>query len=111
MNPDWHRRRPMDSVPEEKNDLMAIRLRTVGGVRVALCAAETDPEPGDVYLDDADHYALSAKFAQDWETGTEYPREWPVMESQRKRNAREALEEWSRKICGESATRTERVKG
>ena len=45
---------------------MAIRLRTVDGVRVALCAVETDPMPGDVYLDDADHYALAAKFAHDW---------------------------------------------
>jgi hypothetical protein len=33
---------------------MAIRLRTVDGVRVALCAVESDPKPGDVYLDDSD---------------------------------------------------------
>mgnify|MGYP001598312348 CR=1 FL=1 len=42
---------------------MAIRLRTVGGTLVALCAAETDPVPCDVYLDDGDHYALAAKFS------------------------------------------------
>lgn len=50
--------------------IMSIRLRTVElngeKIRVALCAAETDPMPGDLYLDDGDHYALAAKFAQDW---------------------------------------------
>ncbi len=45
---------------------MAIRLRTVGNVRVALCAVETDKMPGDIYLDDGDHYALAAKFRRDW---------------------------------------------
>lgn len=40
---------------------MAIRIRTVDGVRVALCAAETDAAAGDIYLDDSDHYALAAK--------------------------------------------------
>ena len=40
---------------------MAIRLRTVGEIRVAMCAAETDLEEGDVYLDDADHYDAKKK--------------------------------------------------
>lgn len=64
---------------------MAIRIRTVGNVRVALCAAETDPKPGDVYLDDADHYALAAKFAKDWQgqlVDWSYPREEAVMLTQ-----------------------------
>lgn len=75
---------------------MAIRLRTVGGVRVALCAAETDPEPGDVYLDDGDHYALSAKYAHDYQGQTidwRYPEEWDAMESQKLRDA-EAMCRW-----------------
>lgn len=73
---------------------MAIRLRTVGNVRVALCAAETDPLPGDVYLDDGDHYAIVAKFAQDHQTGTEYPAEWAAMAAQKMRDARVELERW-----------------
>jgi hypothetical protein len=76
---------------------MAIRLRTVDGVRVALCAAETDPMPGDAYLDDADHYALAAKFASDWQgrpVDWSYPEEWGAMESQKLRDAREELQAW-----------------
>lgn len=45
---------------------MSIRLRTVNGTRVALCAAENPEESGDLYLDDADHHALAAKFLEDW---------------------------------------------
>lgn len=77
---------------------MAIRIRTVGGVRVALCAAETDPAPGDVYLDDTDHHALAAKFAQDWQHFGDLPgpyREWAVMETQRQRDAQEEIKRWS----------------
>ena len=44
---------------------MAIRLRGVDGTLVALCAARTRPETDDVYLDDAQHYALAAKFDRD----------------------------------------------
>ena len=44
---------------------MAIRLRDVDGVLVALCAAKTNAQPNDVYLDDAQHYALACKFARD----------------------------------------------
>lgn len=45
---------------------MAIRLRQVDGVWVALCAARSIPKTGDLYLDDAQHTALSAKFARDF---------------------------------------------
>lgn len=67
---------------------MAMRLRTVDGVRVALCAAETDPEPGDIYLDDADDRAIRIKLTRDWRREVEalddpaalldieYPDEW-----------------------------------
>lgn len=74
---------------------MAIRLRTVNGVRIALCACETDKEDGDVYLDDNDHYALSAKFMKDWqENGLATPSdivwpEWEIMDTQKKRDAKE----------------------
>jgi len=46
---------------------MAIRLRTVNGVQVALCAAKTFAEPGDIYLDDGWHYTLSQKYWRDYD--------------------------------------------
>lgn len=45
---------------------MAIRVRRVNGVLVALCAAETSEADGDLYLDDAVHYALSQKYWRDY---------------------------------------------
>lgn len=47
---------------------MSIRLRRVGGVLVALCAARSLPRDGDVYLDDEQHYALTMKYMH--ESGT-----------------------------------------
>ena len=75
---------------------MSIRLRFVGGVRIALCAVETDPMPGDTYLDDGDHYALAAKFARDWigHSAVEYPTEWAIMDSQKLRDAKTELKRW-----------------
>lgn len=49
---------------------MAIRLREVDGILIALCALETDEMPGDLYLDDGQHYALSAKFWRDYQGQT-----------------------------------------
>lgn len=45
---------------------MAIRIRKINGVIVALCAAKTFSQPGDIYLDDRIHHALSTKFALDF---------------------------------------------
>ena len=52
---------------------MAIRIRKVkdnkafGGFSyVALCAAESLPEEGDVYLDDGMHGSLTEKFTKDF---------------------------------------------
>ena len=45
---------------------MAIRIRTVDGIVVALCAAKTKPVEGDIYLDDGIHHALTSKFGIDW---------------------------------------------
>lgn len=50
---------------------MAIRLRVVDGVTVALCAAKTDVCDGDIYLDDNAHYALMCKFAREWDRWSE----------------------------------------
>lgn len=47
---------------------MAIRLRTVNGILVAICAARSVEKPGDVYLDDAQHHALAEKFMEDFQS-------------------------------------------
>jgi hypothetical protein len=79
---------------------MAIRLRTVQGVMVALCAAETDEQVGDVYLDDSHHHALSTKFGLDWQAMgfiADPPidkRVKELMETQKLRDARQELERW-----------------
>ena len=44
---------------------MAIILRTVNGVRVAVCPLEVKAKLGDFHLDDREHHALVAKFEQD----------------------------------------------
>lgn len=76
---------------------MAIRLRTINGLRIAVCAVETDRMAGDTYLDDGDHYALAAKFAHDWQ-GREplpvYDEHWAVMATQKARDAKEEIEAW-----------------
>lgn len=87
---------------------MAIRLRTVNGVRVALCAAETDEMPGDLYLDDGDHYAIAAKYAQDRQgetITTVYPEEWAAMATQKLRDAREELLKWQAEKANRVSTR------
>jgi hypothetical protein len=76
---------------------MAIRLRRVGNILVALCAVETDPQKGDLYLCDGAQYALAAKFARDWQGETvtwTYPEEWATMDTQKQRDAREELLKW-----------------
>jgi len=45
---------------------MAIRIRNVNGELVALCAAETKLEPGDLYFDDVVDSALRKKFLEDY---------------------------------------------
>jgi hypothetical protein len=69
---------------------MAIRLRVVGGVHVALCAYETDPMEGDIYIGDEWHVPLAAKFRRDWYGQTNdfpYPEEWAAMDTQKLRDA------------------------
>lgn len=44
---------------------MAVRMRRVAGVLVALCAVDAGPKPGDTYLDDGIHQALADIFAAD----------------------------------------------
>ena len=81
---------------------MAIRIRTVNGTVVALCAVESDPMPGDIYLDDGVDHALRVKFIRDYKSEgidfgtTAYPEEDALAESQKVRDAKEELEKWLR---------------
>ena len=52
---------------------MAIRIRKVDDKSVALCAAKTLPESGDIYLDDNAHHALYVKFGLDFESEGLFP--------------------------------------
>jgi hypothetical protein len=45
---------------------MAIRLRRVNGILVALCAAKSVAKEGDIYLDDEQHMAIAEKFWEDY---------------------------------------------
>lgn len=79
---------------------MAIRIRTVNGVTVALCAVESDEQEGDVYLDDDAHHALSTKFGLDFHSMgfMDNPHADPVivevMITQKVRDAEEELRKW-----------------
>lgn len=76
---------------------MAIRVRQVEGVTVALCAVESDPQAGDLYLDDAIHYALAAKFAEDWSGETQTggdPELVRLMATQKVRDCVEEANKW-----------------
>lgn len=52
---------------------MSIRIRRIDGTMVALCAARTRAEPGDIYLDDAAHYALMEKAEKEHPACAEWP--------------------------------------
>ena len=45
---------------------MAIRIRLISGEYKALCAAESEEQKGDLYLDDNVHHALNIKFYDDY---------------------------------------------
>ena len=45
---------------------MAIRIRKINNITIALCAAETNPKENDLYLDDNIHHALTTKFGEDF---------------------------------------------
>lgn len=66
---------------------MAIRIRTINGVTVAVCAAMSVEKPGDLYLDDAQHYALTLKFGQDFEYFDSFESvEYGIMEIEQSNN-------------------------
>ena len=45
---------------------MALRIRIIDDVVVAMCAAKSEAKAGDIYLDDAQYLALMNKFANDF---------------------------------------------
>ena len=47
---------------------MAIRIRKIGYNVVALCASESEPKEGDIYLNDIVDHALRIKFFKDYES-------------------------------------------
>lgn len=75
---------------------MAIRLRKVKSTWVALCAVESDPKEGDIYLDDGMHHALAGKFARDWKLNWQHDHLHKLMDSQKVRDAREEFEKWDK---------------
>lgn len=82
---------------------MAIRLRETEIGLVALCAARSVEQPGDVYLDDGQHYALAEKFWRDYrEEAPTLPDVRPevaaVIEREESNNANRA--EWDRTFGG-----------
>lgn len=88
---------------------MAIRIRVSAGMTIALCAVEADAMPGDIYLDDAAHGALTAKFEQDFISmgfmpASEPHREWAEMERHKVRDAAEELSAWLAGQRGPSPT-------
>jgi len=71
--------------------MMAIRLRHVDGLTVALCAARSVEHAGDVYIDDNQHHALAEKFMADFQsegynTVPHYPDETAMREREESNN-------------------------
>lgn len=64
---------------------MAIRIRKIDGHIVALCAAKTKEQKGDIYLDDGVHEALATKFAVDWNEAWADPIKAKLMKEEEER--------------------------
>ena len=84
---------------------MSIRIRTVDGITVALCAARSVEKRGDVYLDDNQHHALAEKFAADFQsegynTAPHYPDESAVREREESNNS--ARDWWDKEYAAPS---------
>lgn len=76
---------------------MAIRIRVVDGITIALCAVESDPQPADIYIDDSAHYALDTKFAADNDGGYRGDERLLVlMDREKVRDAGAEMNKWQR---------------
>lgn len=82
---------------------MGIRIRKVDGMMVAVCAAETDAEPDDIYWDDSVHMGLVTKFSEDYDLGISEPELVARMETQKRRDAQEEIEKWLAEHGGEES--------
>jgi hypothetical protein len=89
---------------------VSIRIRTVNGVRVALCAARSVEKPGDVYLDDGDHHALAEKFRRDFSEegfhGPYYPEQTAATDAEESNNPARS---WWDRIYGAEAEAVRRM--
>ncbi len=72
---------------------MAIRIRKVEDIWIALCAVESDAQEDDIYLDDGIHYALTTKFMDDFNFEAD-ERLLKLMNKEKVRDAKEELEKW-----------------
>lgn len=81
---------------------MAIRIRRVDGHVVALCAARSVEKPGDLYLDDAVHMALSRKYWMDYPEMGPTPEPWVVELTEREESNNPNREWWDREYGTES---------
>jgi len=80
---------------EEKVVLkMAIRIRTINNITIALCAVESDEKEGDIYLDDSIHSALVTKFSEDYNLNISEEILVKLMNTQKVRDAKEEIEKW-----------------
>ena len=73
---------------------MAIRIRTIDGITIALCAVESNPKEGDIYLDDNIHCALVTKFSEDYNLNISDEKLVKLMNTQKVRNAKDEIEKW-----------------
>jgi len=73
---------------------MAIRIRIIDGITIALCAVESDAKEGDIYLDDSIHYALATKFSEDYNLNISDDILVKLMNTQKVRNAKDEIEKW-----------------
>ena len=71
---------------------MAIRLRKIKNQWIALCAYETNEQAKDIYIDDAQHYALACKFAREHNIDWEDKRKNRLMDSQKVRDANNRID-------------------
>ena len=73
---------------------MAIRIRTINGRTIALCAVESDVKEGDIYLDDSIHGALATKFSEDYNLNISDKKLVKLMNTQKVRDAKEEIIKW-----------------
>jgi len=72
---------------------MSIRIREIDGEMVALCAAKTEAQEGDIYLNDCAHHALMVKFTADLESEGWLKKNAPIDEKVKELMLKEEIRE------------------